>query len=92
MFEIYIHRTKKATIEGSQTWKRAQNSTSQKCLYADVLRIKDFDFEDYDECDELNEDDLKALGDPYGNINLKVSIECANHAGPHSRVLNRVNE
>jgi hypothetical protein len=29
--------------------------------------------EDFDEAEEMNEEDLLDLGDPMGNINLKVS-------------------
>ena len=31
--------------------------------------------EDFDEADEMNEEDLLELGDPMGNINLKVILE-----------------
>lgn len=31
-----------------------------------------FDMEDFDEAEEMNEEDLLELGDPMGNINLKV--------------------
>ena len=30
--------------------------------------------EDFDEAEEQNEEDLLELGDPFGNINLKVSV------------------
>lgn len=29
--------------------------------------------EDFDEAEEMNEEDLIELGDPFGNINLKVN-------------------
>lgn len=35
-----------------------------------------FDMEDFDEAEEMNEEDLLELGDPMGNINLKVISKC----------------
>jgi hypothetical protein len=59
------------TIKESHDRGLADMETGSEVYMSELLA--GFDMEDFDEAEEMNEEDLLELGDPMGNINLKVS-------------------